>query len=69
MRKALLIFALLIGIFLTIGCTDIEDEDELEDDEELGIEDDDLGISESSGDLSGDSDNSHTVTGTEELLV
>lgn len=48
MRKALLIFALLVGMFLTIGCTDYgAEEDELEDDEELDVEDEDLGVEES----------------------
>ncbi|KXS41343.1 hypothetical protein HWN40_10195 [Methanolobus zinderi] len=47
MQKALLIFALLVGMFLTIGCTDLEGEDEMEDDEEMDVEDEDLGIEES----------------------
>ena len=47
MHRALLIIAILIGMFLTIGCTSPESDDSMEGDDEPSVEDDDLGIDES----------------------
>ncbi|MDW7731211.1 MAG: hypothetical protein SCH66_02160 [Methanolobus sp.] len=64
MRRALLIIAILIGVFLTIGCTSPESDDEMEGDDEPSVEDDDLGIDESFGTVAEDSDDYPNVQGT-----
>ena len=61
---ALLIIAILIGMFLTIGCTNPESDDEMEGDDEPSVEDDDLGINEAFESVAGDSDDLPNVQGT-----
>ncbi|WP_406656654.1 hypothetical protein V7O62_12445 [Methanolobus sp. ZRKC2] len=69
MRRALLTFAVLIGMFLTIGCTNPESDDTIEDDDEPGVEDDDLGFEESFEAVAENSDDIPSVQGTGNMVI